>query len=215
MTHSKTGALLRNIALYIVAFTFIIAWLPLVRSILDGPTYQWGAAFFDVGFSGAGLGGDFWFLVAQAILASAILYLGFRSPGALSYLLLSLWLALNAASFVYGFITDPEALMFHGDTLGVHVNIGLFAVALHGGALFAAIGGAALEMGGGRRPPRFAWTRANTIALLVALALLPVQFLLLRYAVGQELADQVGVILTMAQWAGIVFALGLDRKKPL
>lgn len=215
MPHSRTGALLRNVALYIVAFTFIIAWLPLVRSILDGPSYEWGTAFFGYGFSGAGISGDFWFLVAQGLLAFAILYLGFRTPGAASYLLLTPWLALNAGSYVHGYLANPEALMFHGDTLGVHVNIGLFAVALYGGALVAAAAAAVLEMGGGRKPARFAWTRANTIALLAALALLPVQFLLLRYASGREFADQAGVILTMAQWAAIVFALGLDRKKPL
>ncbi|MEX0645260.1 MAG: hypothetical protein WD076_08115, partial [Parvularculaceae bacterium] len=187
----------------------------LVRSTFDGSSYEWGLAIFNYQFSGAGLGGDFWFLIVQAMLAIAMLYPGFRSPGALSYLLLAGWLGLNAASFMHGYLADPEALMFHGDTLGVHVNIGLFAVALFGGALLAAIAAAFLELGGGRKAPRFAWTRANTIALLVALAPLPVQYFLLSRSSGQETGDQIGVILTMAQWAAIVFALGLDRKKSL
>jgi hypothetical protein len=215
MPQSKTGALLRNIALYIAAFSFILAWLPLVRSTFDGPGYEWGATYFGRGFHGAGMGGDYWFLLAETILALAILFLGFRRPGAVSTLLLAGWLALNAGSFAHGYIADPEALMFHGDTLGVHVNIGLFALALFGGALAAALAGAVLERGGGKRPPRFAWTRANTIALAVALAPLPLQYFLLSRSSGQEVGDQAGVLLTMLQWAAIVFALGLDRKKPL
>ena len=215
MPQSKTGALLRNIALYIAAFSFILAWLPLVRSTFDGPGYEWGATYFGRGFHGAGMGGDYWVLLAETGLAVAILSLGFRRPGALSTLLLGGWLALNAATFSAGYLDDPEALVFHGDTLGVHVNIGLFAVALFGGALAAVLIGAYLEMGGGKRPPRFPWTHANTIALLIALAPLPIQYFLLNRSSGQEFGDQAGVILTMLQWAAIVFALGLDRKKPL
>jgi hypothetical protein len=209
---SKRG-LARNSALYVAAFTFALAWLMLVRSILDGQSYEWATFYLGMRFSGAGLDGDFWLLIAQTALAFAILYLGFRKPGPLSYSILILWLALNTASWVYAYFDDPEALVFRGDTFGVSINIGILAIGVFGAALLAALIGAALEMTRGRRPPRFPWTRANTIALVIALAILPVQFLLLRFAVGRALADQVGVILTLLQWAAIVFALGLDRRK--
>ncbi len=208
---SRTGALLRNVALYLLAFTFIIVWLPLVRSVLDGPSYQWGTSYFGWTFSGAGLAGDFWFLVVQAALALAALYLGFRRPGVFSYALLVGWLALGAASVAYAYFHDG-GLVFRGDTLGVEVNLTLFAFALYAIALAAAVAAALLEHGGGARPPAFAWRTSNTVAFALAVALLPVQYLLLRYSSGQETADQVGVILTMVQWAAVVFALGLARK---
>ncbi|GAB4526604.1 MAG: hypothetical protein Kow00133_15470 [Amphiplicatus sp.] len=45
-----------------------------------------------------------------------------------------------------------------------------------------------------------------------ALAILPVQFALLRFGEPHARTDEIGVILTIAQWLAIVFALGLDRK---
>ena len=95
---SRLGAFLRNVALYVVAFTFIIAWLPLVRAPIDGPSYEWGVVYYGRQFAGAGTGGDFWLLLAQGALAFAVLHLGFRAPGRLSDWLLSSWLAFNAGS---------------------------------------------------------------------------------------------------------------------
>jgi hypothetical protein len=212
---SKRGALLRNVALCITAVTFVIAWLPLVRSLLDGPSYQWGATFFGRSFSGAGLGGDFWFLLAQGALALTVLGLGFRRPGVPFYTLLIGWLALNAANIAYGLINNPQALVFEGATLGVRVNIGPLALAIYAAALLCAVAAALLEYANGRRPPRFAWTAANTAAVAAAAALLPLQYILLREASGQDLADQIGVILTMTQWFALVIALGLSRRTPL
>jgi hypothetical protein len=212
---SRAGAFFRNVSLYLVAVTFILTWLPFVRSMLDGDAYEWGTAYFTMQFSGKGLSGDFWLLAAQVALAFAILYLGFRRPGHLSNLLLTGWLALNAASYGYGLLRSPDALILQGDTLDVRINIGAIAFAIYGGALLLALLAARLEFAIGRRPPHFAWTRANSVALLLALALLPVQFALLRFGVQHERNDEIGVILTMAQWAAIVFALGLARKHPV
>lgn len=144
-TTSKSGALLRNLALCITAVTFVIAWLPLVRSLLDGPSYQWGTTFFGQSFSGAGLGGDFWFLAAQGALALTIVGLGFRRPGGLFYALFIGWLALNVANLGHGFIANPQALVFEGATLGIRVNIGLVALAIYAAALICAVAAALLE----------------------------------------------------------------------
>jgi hypothetical protein len=213
--HSRSGALLRTLALYFVAFTFITAWLPLVRSILDGPSYQWGADYFSHRLAGSGLDGDFWFLIAQGAAALAMLYLGFRRAGVFAYLLLGAWLALNLANVVHAYVFEDGGIEFHGDTLGVVFNVTIVGMALYGGGLVATIAAAWLEHAHGKRPPRFAWTNANTIVLSAAVALLPIQFLLLRYAVGRDLADQVGVILTLLQWFLIVIAFAIARKRPI
>jgi hypothetical protein len=209
---SRTGAFLRNLALYLIAFTFVLAWLPLVRSIVDGPTYEWGTGLFDLRFSGAGTGGDFWFLIVQAALALSILYLGFRSPGRLFYALLVGWAALNAAHYGYGLVTAPSSLVFEGETLGVSLNIGVIAFALYAAVALLTILAAQLENAKGRRPPRFSWKRGNTVALVAALALLPIQFVLLRSGAPHARADEIGVLLTMAQWVAIVYALAIKRR---
>jgi hypothetical protein len=51
------------------------------------------------------------------------------------------------------------------------------------------------------------WSRANRVLLLIAIGLLPIQFLLLRYGLPQSPKDQVGVVLTMLQWVLINLAL--------
>lgn len=212
--HSRAGALLRNLALYFVAFTFITAWLPLVRSVLDGASYQWGADYFGHRLSGAGLGGDFWFLVVQGAIALAILYLGFRRPGAVSYTLLLGWLGFNLANVLHAYFFQDGGIEFHGDTLGVAVNITVLAIVLFGGGLVAALAAAWLEHANSNHPPRFAWTGLNTTLLAVAVVLMPIQFALLRNAVGQETQDQIGVILTMLQWLLLVITFAIARKRP-
>jgi hypothetical protein len=213
--HSRAGAFWRNLALYFVAFTFITAWLPLVRSVLDGPTYQWGADYFGQRVAGAGLGGDFWFLIIQGAIALAMIHLGFRRPGALSYALLIGWLGFNLANVVHAYFFQDGGIEFHGDTLGVAVNITIVAIVLFGGGLIAALAAAWLEHTNGKRPPRFAWTGLNTALLGAAIALAPIQFLLLRYAVGRETEDQIGVILTLLQWLLLVITFAIARKRPL
>jgi hypothetical protein len=214
-TSSRTGRILRNLALYFVAFTFITAWLPLVRSILDGASYQWGADYFSHRLGGAGLGGDFWFLIAQGAGALAMLYLGFRRPGLLSYALLIAWLAFNFANVAHAYIYEDGGIIFHGDTLGVVFNVTIVAMILYGGGLLVALAAAFKEHAIGQRPPRFAWANANTVVLSAAIILTPAQYTLLADASGQELADQIGVILIMVQWALIVIAFAIARRRAL
>lgn len=211
---SRTGAFLRNVALYLVAATFILTWLPLIRSILDGEAYEWGTAYFAMQFSGKGMGGDFWLLAAQGVFAFVLFYFGFRRAGRFAYALLIFWLVFNAANFAYGLVTAPDALILQGDTLDVRINIGVIALAIFGGGLVLALLGARLEFADGKRPPHFAWTRANSVALFLALAILPLQFFLLRFGEQHARNDEIGVILTMTQWAAIVLAIGLNRRRP-
>ena len=56
---SYRGARRLHIALMSwITLTFITGWLPFVRGVMDGPTYQWGGGLFAWNFSGAGPGGD-------------------------------------------------------------------------------------------------------------------------------------------------------------
>lgn len=210
---SRIGALFRNVALYAAGFAGVIVWLPFVRTAMDGDSYQWGAAWFGRQFSGAGFGGDYWLLPAQAALALASLYLGFRKAGAAAYWLLCGWLAVNAASWGLGQLTAPGTMIFRGDTLGVEMDIGAAATAFFAGALVFALLGARLEHGGGRKPPTFSWKRLNTVLASLALLLAVPQFMLLRDGEPHGASDEAGVILTMAQWAIIVFAFALGRRR--
>jgi hypothetical protein len=53
--------------------------------------------------------------------------------------------------------------------------------------------------------------RANFVLLATAVALLPVQYVLLSTGTGQETNDVVGVLLTMVGWVLLSTGLGLWR----
>lgn len=70
----KPDRLLRSILIW-TAITFIIVWLPFVRGLMDGNTYEWGNYFFGMQFGGRGVHGDYWLLVIQAVFGILLLYL--------------------------------------------------------------------------------------------------------------------------------------------
>lgn len=189
-----------------LTLTFIFSWLPLVRSVMDGVSYEWGTRWFGVPFSGAGLTGDLWLLVAQAAFGLWLLYLGWRRPEPPFPPVLLLWLGLLTANSLFNALTSPDAYRFQGDTLGVDVSLASFAPLLHG--LFFIL---ALHWVGRRRwteaTSRPVWTRTNTGLIGLVLLLLPVQFVLLRAGSGQSADDVIGVLLTIGQWFVISAAL--------
>lgn len=211
---SRAGSFLRCFSIYLAAFAAVIIWLPLVRGVFDGASYHWGLAYFGRQFGGSGVDGDYWLIVAQATWMLALVYLGLRRPGALSYTLLLAWHGANAVSWGMGYLADPADMVLQGDTLAVSINIGLVAAGLFVAGLAAALASLMLEISDDKTPPRFAWTRANSIALGLALALLPLQFCLLRLGEAHGATDADGVLLTMLQWLMLVVAFGLDRKRP-
>lgn len=189
-----------NIARYVLlvglTLAFILAWLPAVRGLLDGPTYKWGLTLFGKQFSGAGLDGDYWFVAAEAALGIVTLFLGWRSPGfvfkALSVLFSGVWFA----DAVYTNLITGEGQVFEGATLGVNVSVGLIFLTVFG-ALFA-LSLVWAVFGRAGTPPR--WSLANSALLSVVILLLPVQYLMLSSGQGREFADQFGVLVTMGQW---------------
>jgi uncharacterized membrane protein YqaE (UPF0057 family) len=174
---------------------FITPWLPFLRSIMDGPSYRWGASHFGIGFGGAGLGGDFWFAALHAAAALAFIWCGWRRPNGLFRIAAALLAALLLASTLYSVATAPESFRFRGDTLGVDVSLTFVAPLFD--TLFLLL---ALWF---LRGPRLAVPplgRTNRLLLGLFALLLPVQFVLLRSGQGQETSDVVGVLLTMLGW---------------
>src|ERR1044072_6355926 len=59
--------LLQGLLLW-TALTTLVFWLPLVRGLFDGVTYQWGG----FGFSGRGTDGDYWFVAGASAFRSGV-----------------------------------------------------------------------------------------------------------------------------------------------
>lgn len=202
----RGATLLHRLVLGWLTLTFVLAWLPLVRCVMDGTSYEWGTRYFGLSFSGAGLTGDLWLLLVQTTLGLWLLYRGWRDPSPPFPAVLLAWLGLVAADALYNIFTGA-AVQFEGATLGVNVSLATVAPVLHLGFFCAALAWALWSRSRIQLEPRPSWTGTNKALLAGVVLLFPVQFLLLRYAQGQEIKDVVGVLLTIAQWFLISAAL--------
>ncbi len=196
-----------RLLLFTVAFSMIVTWLPLIRVLFDGVTYQWGTTWFGHMFSSAGLEGDWWVLLLQLAFGGSVLYYGYRGPGKPFFTLLVLWFGLNFADTFHALYTNPEGLMFHGDTLNIHFNMGYPLLGIAGGFLALAGFWVWRDKRKGNTYSHPAWTKRNrALGILSAALLLPIYFLL-STGVAHATTDEIGVILTMVQWVLINAAL--------
>jgi len=202
----KPDRLLKAILIWTV-LTLIIVWLPLVRGLMDGASYQWGNSAWGFQFGGRGLGGDYWFLLLQAAFGLILLYLGWRGARQPFHWLLLLWHIQLALQSIYNSWTSPEDYRFKGDTLGVDISLAWVGPLLFGGFALLSIWWVVRDIKSGQQRTAPQWTLTNRVLLLIAVSLLPIQFVLLRFGPQHGPADQAGVILTMLQW--VIINLGL------
>ncbi len=203
MTGWKPDCLLRWLLIW-TGFTLLAVWLPLVRGLMDGASYQWT---FAPGVGGRGVGGTYWLLVILAGYGLLMLSLGWRGARPPFHWLLLLWHLSLAGLVVYASWTAREPMRFRGDTLGIDISIAWMGPVFFGGFALLAVYWVVRD----RRaaPPRVApeWQRTNRVLLLLAALLLPVQFILLRFGEPHGTTDQVGVVLTIGQWLLVNCAL--------
>ena len=190
-----------------LTLVFLATWLPLLRSAMDGPSYQWGGGHFGWQFHGAGLAGDYPFVLAKSALALALLWCGWRRPNGGFRPALVGWLALMLADTLYNVASAPDDYRFRGDTLGIDVSLALAAPLLDGAML-------ALAAWWATRAPALPvppLARANAVLLATAALLLPLQYALLSRGAGQDASDVAGVLLTVLGWFLLNAGLGLWR----
>jgi hypothetical protein len=202
----RPDRLLRAILIW-TALTLIVVWLPFVRGLMDGDSYQWGNYFFGKQFGGRGMHGDYWLIVIQAAFGLNLLYLGWRGARPPFHWLLLFWQILMAAQACYNSFTSPEDYRFKGDTLGVDVSLAWVGPALAGSFAVLSILWVVRNLRTRHERAGPKWSLANSVFLLIVLGLLPIQFVLLRFGEQHGMRDQVGVILTMVQWVLISCAL--------
>ncbi len=112
------------------ALTTLTFWLPFVRSLMDGDTYEWGFA----GFSGHGLHGDLWLPLLGVTLALSIRWLGWRGARMPFHALLLLWVVPLGAGATWLSIKQADDFRFKGDTLGIDVSLVPVGILLFGGS---------------------------------------------------------------------------------
>ena len=206
MADWKPDRILKVILIWTV-ITMIVVWLPFVRGLMDGDSYRWGNIFWGMQIGGAGVHGDYWLLVLQVLFGLTLLYLGWRGARQPFHWLLLLWHVPLGMQAINEALTSPEDYRFRGDTLGVDLSLSWVGPLFFGGFALLSLFWVVRDLRRTREKVELDWNRVNRVLLLIALGLLPVQFVLLRFGVPHGPRDQVGVILTMMQWVLINFAL--------
>jgi hypothetical protein len=194
-----------------ITYLLIFSWLPLVRAVFDGSTYRWGTTHFGHAFGSAGLGPDVWLLVFTSALLITLLWLALRRRGQIFRWLLLAWSATLALDAIYLTVTAPDSLEFHGDTLGIHLNLGPAVIAFFVG--FAALALFWVLRRSEREPIAVSWQPANTKLLVALLLLLPIQFILLRFGEPHGTTDAIGVLITIAQCPLLAVALSARQAR--
>ena len=119
---------LLKIVLIFTAVTMLVVWLPLIRGVMDGPSYEWGTSFLGKDFGGKGTGGDYWFVMLQAVLCLATIYFGWRGaqqpcqPGSLM-----IWIVPSLLNAIYNAVKFPEEYRLKGDTMGLDISLAWIA----------------------------------------------------------------------------------------
>ena len=202
----KPDKLLKVILIWTM-LTLIFVWLPLVRGVMDGDSYEWGNSFWGVEIGGRGIHGQYWVLVLQGLFGIALLYLGWRGAKQPFHWLLLIWHLSLASQATYNSLSSPEDYRLKGDTMGIDVSLAWVGPLFFGGFALLSIVWVVRDLKRKRESFWLRWSRANRVLLLIAIGLLPIQFLLLRYGLPQSPRDQLGVVLTMLQWVLINLAL--------
>ena len=203
MNNWRSDWLLRVLLTW-TALTFLIAWLPFLRCPMDGDSYTWGLGWWGFEAGGTGLSAGYWLPVVEVVLGVTILRLGSRGARPPFHWLLLAWHTALFTSFTFASVTSPEDFRFQGDTAGIDFSIAWVGPLFTGGFLLASILWVVRDLrrkASGQAVGRVApWSRYNTIRLAGLVALLPIQFVLLRFGPTAGTTDFIGVALIIVQW---------------
>jgi hypothetical protein len=178
---------------------------------MDGDSYTWGLGWWGFEAGGTGLSAQYWLPVVEAALGVTILWLGSRGARPPFHWLLLAWHTALFTSFTYASVASPGDFRFQGDTAGIDFSLAWVGPLFTGGFLLGSVLWVVRDLRR-RRSGQAAyqvapWSRINTIWLGSLIALLPIQFVLLRFGPEPGTTDLIGVLLTIAQWMLLTTAL--------
>lgn len=181
----------------IVSLTFLMVWLPLLRSLFDGRSYQWGMSYFGFQLQGTGITPSYLFLVIQLVFYVALFVSMYRVQNRkVYYALLLLWFVHVFGNLLADIAINGDTT-FEGDTLGV--SISLFWMVLPLSALTLLLVFLAIRADRRAIPQSIPWNAKNWRLCGVILGALPLQAILLALGEPHGVTDQIGVILTIVQ----------------
>lgn len=200
MNTTKNGHFFKKLKflLILTSFTFATSWLPFIRGIADGESYQWGASLFGNVFYGKGISGDFYYVVLNVIIGLMLMYSFYWIKNRIAfYLLLILWYGSMIANSFFE-VFAGEGYMFHGDTLNIHLDLSFIVI-----PLMIVVGTFVVYVILEDRKYSFVakGTKKNKFWAMLLLTPIPVQAVLFSMGEPHGLTDKIGVIIALLQVA--------------
>lgn len=193
----------KNLLAFLIAITFMIVWLPFIRSIFDGETYEWGTSYFGLFIGGKGVTVAFVFLIIQMAFYLTLMYSFYWVQNRLIfYILLTLWFINSFGNLLFEIIQDGDA-MFHGDTMNIHISIMWIVLPLALLALLLVI--KVIQTDSNSPEEHILWNKKNLLWTYIIVGALPFQFILLYIGEPHETTDEIGVIISIAQCYALPF----------
>ncbi|MFY0627418.1 MAG: ubiquinol cytochrome C oxidoreductase [Reichenbachiella sp.] len=193
----------KNTLSFMIAITFMIVWLPFIRSLFDGETYEWGTNYFGYYIGGKGVTASFIYLIIQMafyiILMKSIYWIQNRN---IFYALISLWFVNSFGNILFEVYQDGDA-MFHGDTMNVHISILWIVIPLSALALALII--ATIISDKNRTEVNIPWNYKNKVLAYIIFGFIPIQYLLLAFGETHGISDKIGVIISISQCYALPF----------
>ncbi len=203
LTANRKNHGLANALLFIVGITFLVTWLPLLRSLFDGQSYQWGLSYFGYFLGGKGVTPAYLFLVIQ-LLFYGVLFMSFYwiKNRIVHYVLMGIWWVHIFGNLLFDIYTSGDT-EFHGETMNVHVSLSAIVIPLSLVTILLMILTIRKDMHAGN--VMISWSRRNTMLALIILGPLPIQAILLASGEPHGITDQIGVLISIAQCLAIPF----------
>lgn len=193
----RKGQFPYTLLLILIGITFMLVWLPLLRCLMDGASYQWGMDFYGRQFSSAGLSADYLFLVVQLAFFAGLFYSFFWVKNrTIFYAMLGLWFLNTLGNLLFGLLKEGDA-MFHGDTLNVHISVSSIVITLS----VIALACIAWVISRDRKQEETAipWGRRNRMWAIIVLAPLPLQWIMFATGEPHGTTDEIAVLIAIAQ----------------
>lgn len=186
-----------KLLLLLIGITFMLVWLPLIRCLMDGRSYQWGMSFYGQQFSSAGLSADYLFLIVQLVFFGGLFYSFFWVKNrSIFYTLLGLWFFNTLGNFLFTIMQEGDT-MFHGDTLNVHISVSSIVITLS----IISLACIAWVISKDRQQEETAipWGRRNRMWAIILLAPLPIQWVMFATGEPHGTTDEIAVLIAIAQ----------------
>ncbi len=186
-----------NWLMLFTGFTFMLVWLPLLRCLFDGSSYQWGQIFWGIQLSSIGLSLDYLFLIFSFGLY-LWLYHSFywQKNRKIFYGLLVWWFLHNFGNLLFDIWKNGDT-MFHGDTLGVHVSLSYIVIPLS--LIAVVLIYLVIKKDKTKEMVSIPWSSINKRTALIILSPLPIQAILFATGEPHDLGDQIAVIVAIIQ----------------